>query len=106
MFISLSEGYTHYRIFKKWLQENHITEQNILYAKEIQTIYSMARSTSTIAFMSDITVGDNSGLVKVSLPSVPKFYIRLITNGEAEMSLNLQEFNEIVVEAVKDKFDC
>lgn len=105
MFISLSEGYTHQRIFESWAQEHNIPEPNIIYAKEIQTVHSIAASTSMIAFMSDIIVGENSGLVKVSLKEAPKFFISLILNTEIENSFIQQEFNEAIVGVVKNDFD-
>lgn len=104
MFISLTEGYTHQRIFAKWAQRNQIPEPNIVYAKEIQTVHSIAASTSMLAFMSDIIVGKNKGLVKVPLNEAPKFYISLILNTEMENSFIQQEFNEAVIEAIKNEF--
>lgn len=104
IFISLSEGYTHQRIFEQWATRNNIPEPNIVYAKEIQTIHSIAASTQMIAFMSDIIVGENSGLVKVTLKEAPKFYISLILNTETENSLIQQEFNDALLNAVKSKF--
>lgn len=104
MFISLSEGYTHHRIFEQWARRHDIPEPNIVYAKEIQTVHSIAASTQMVAFMSDIIVGENSGLVKVPLKEAPKFYISLILNTETENSFIQQEFNEALIEAVKSEF--
>lgn len=105
IFISLTEGYTHQRIFEKWAHNNKIAEPNIVYAKEIRTVHSIAASTQMVAFMSDIIVDENSDLVKVSLKEAPKFYISLILNTEMETSLSQQEFNEGVVAAVKEDFE-
>lgn len=104
IFISLSEGYTHQRIFEQWAQRNHIPEPNIVYAKEIQTVHSIAASTQMVAFMSDIIVGENSGLVKVTLEKAPKFYISLILNMETENSFIQQEFNQTLMDAVKSEY--
>lgn len=104
IFISLSEGYTHQRIFEQWAQRNQIPEPNIVYAKEIQTVHSIAASTQMIAFMSDIIVGENSGLVKVTLKEAPKFYISLILNTETKNSLIQQEFNDALLDAVKSEY--
>jgi DNA-binding transcriptional LysR family regulator len=104
MLISLSEGYTHQRIFEQWARANNINEPNIVYAKEIQTVHSIAASTSMMAFMSDIIVGENSGLVKVPLNKAPKFYISLIFNTDMENTFIQQEFNETIIEAVKSEF--
>lgn len=105
MFISLSEGYTHQRIFEQWAQQNHIPEPNIVYAKEIQTVHSIAASTSMVAFMADIIVGESKDLVKVSLKDAPKFYISLILNTETNNSFIQQEFNEALIAAVKGEFN-
>ena len=104
VFISLSEGYTHQRIFGKWASSNNIPEPNVLYAKEIKTVQSIAASTQMIAFMSDIIVEDHSPLVKVPLKNAPKFYISLILNTTTENSLAQEEFNEAVIDAVKKEF--
>lgn len=104
IFISLSEGYTHQRIFEQWAHRNQIPEPNIVYAKEIQTVHSIAASTQMIAFMSDIIVGENSGLVKVTLKEAPKFYISLILNTETKNSLIQQEFNDALLDAVKSEY--
>lgn len=101
VFISLSEGYTHQRIFTQWIQENQIVEPNIVYAKEIKTVLSIAASTQMIAFMSDILVDERSGLVKVPLENAPKFYISLVLNSEAKHSYVQQEFNQAVLDIVQ-----
>lgn len=104
IFISLSEGYTHQRIFEDWARQNKIPEPNIVYAKEIQTAHSIAASTQMVAFMSEIIVGDNSGLVRVPLIGAPKFYVSLILNTEIENTFIQQEFNEALLEAVRSEF--
>ncbi|HLR92561.1 MAG TPA: LysR family transcriptional regulator [Atopostipes sp.] len=104
VFISLSEGYTHQRIFEQWARRSQIAEPNIVYAKEIKTVHSIASSTQMVAFMSDIIVGENDQLVRVPLKSAPKFYISLILNAEAEHSYIQQQFNEAVIDAVKEEF--
>ena len=104
-FISLTEGYTHQRIFEKWAHHNSIPEPNIVYAKEIKTVQSIAASTQMIAFMSKVIVEDHSDLVRVSLKEAPKFYISLILNTEIDNTLIQQEFNDGVIEAVKNEFN-
>lgn len=101
VFISLSEGYTHQRIFAKWALENQIIEPNIVYAKEIKTVLSIAASTQMIAFMTDILVDDRANLVKVPLENAPKFYVSLILNSEAEHSYVQQEFNQAVLDIIQ-----
>jgi len=103
VFISLSEGYTHHRIFEQWAKQNNIKEPNIVYAKEIRTVHSVAESTQIIGFMSDIIVDEHSELVKVSLKDAPPFYISLIMNTEREHSLVQQEFNEDLLDVVTTK---
>jgi len=100
VFISLSEGYTHHRIFERWAEHNQIKDPNIVYANEIRTVHSVAESTQIIGFMSDIIVDEHSELVKVSLREAPPFYISLIMNTDADHSLVQQEFNEAVVNVV------
>jgi len=103
VFISLSEGYTHHRIFKDWADCNQIKEPNIVYANEIKTVHSVAESTQIIGFMSDIIVDEHSELVKVSLNEAPPFYISLIMNTDAEHSLVQQKFNDEVIEIVTNE---
>lgn len=103
VFISLSEGYSHQRIFEKWAKENEIAENNIIYAKEIKTLQTIAQSTEFIAFMSEILVGNDTPLVKVPLEDAPKFYISLIINNHRENSLSQQEFNETVLSLTKNQ---
>lgn len=103
VFISLSEGYSHQRIFEKWAKENKIAENNIIYAKEIKTLQTIAQSTEFIAFMSEILVGNDTPLVKVPLEDAPKFYISLIINNHRENSLSQQEFNETVLSLTKNQ---
>lgn len=105
VFISLSEGYTHQRIFRKWAEHNHIQEPNIVYAKEIKTVQSIAASTRMIAYMSDILVSERTDLVKVRLENAPRFYISLVLNSEAERSHNQQQFHEAILEVVRRHLD-
>ena len=104
VFISLSEGYTHHRIFEKWTQGKHIYEPNVVFANEIKTVLSIAASTHMIAFMSDIIVDDMHDLVKVKIKNPPKFYVSLIVNRETENTLFQQRFNDEVVAIVEDVF--
>ena len=103
VFISLSEGYTHRRIFKQWTRENKIPETNIISAKEIKTLQTIAQSTDFIAFMSEILVGPVTPLVKVRLKNAPKFYISLIINNQRHNSLAQQDFNEHVIALTREK---
>ncbi|AZP05043.1 LysR family transcriptional regulator [Jeotgalibaca ciconiae] len=104
VFISLSEGYTHQRVFEKWANEYRIKEPNIVYAKEIKTVQSIAASTHMVAFMSDILLGNRSDLVKVPLKKAPKFYISLVINTEAKNTYIQQQFNDAVIEIVQNGF--
>lgn len=104
VFISLSEGYTHQRIFEKWTQANHIQEPNIVYAKEIKTVQSIAASTHMIAFMSEILLDDRKDLVKVTLKDAPKFYVSLVINIEAKHSLIQQQFNDALMAVIQEDF--
>ncbi len=104
VYISLSEGYTHHRIFEQWAQQNAIPEPNIVYAKEIRTVHSIASSTQMAAFMSDIIVDDPTDLVKVPIKDAPKFYISLIYNTDMENTFVQQEFNEAVIEVVEKEY--
>lgn len=97
VFISLSEGYSHQRIFVKWATENQIPENNIIYAKEIKTLQTIAQSTDFIAFMSEILLSRDTPLIQVRLENAPKFYISLIINNHRENSLAQQEFNERII---------
>lgn len=100
--ISLSEGYTHHRIFEKWAESHNITEPNIVYAKEIKTVRSIAASTQMIGFMSSILLSDQTDLVKVNLKGAPKFYISLVLNTEAENSYVQQQFNDAFIEIIRE----
>lgn len=102
VFISLSEGYSHQRIFEKWAKKNHIADHNIIYAKEIKTLLTIAQSTSFIAFMSEILVSPDSPLVQVRLENAPKFYISLIINSQRENTLAQQEFNEKIIQLTQN----
>ena len=101
VFISLSEGYTHHRIFEKWATHHGIVEPNIVYAKEIKTVKSIATSTHMVGFMSHILMSEDMDLVKVHLTGAPKFYISLVLNTEAENSYVQQKFNQAFIEVVK-----
>lgn len=103
IFISLSEGYTHQRIFENWAKNNHIKKPDIVYAKEIKTVQSIAASTQMVAFMSDILLGERSDLVKVRLEKAPKFYISLVLNTETDVSFMQQQFHEAIIEVVTKK---
>lgn len=104
VFIALSEGYTHQRIFEDWTQAQFKNDPNVVYAKEINTVLSIASSTNMVAFMSDIIVNNARNLVKVTLKDAPRFYISLISNKEIEHTLFQQTFNEEVVTAVEKTF--
>ncbi len=104
VYLSLAEGYTHHRIFEKWAQQKEISEQDIIYAKEIRTLHSIASSTQMAAFMSDIIVDEPTELVKVPLKEAPKFYISLIYNSEMQNTLVQQAFNEAVIDVVKKEY--
>ena len=104
VFISLSEGYTHHRIFEKWTQGKHIYGPNVVFANEIKTVLSIAASTHMVAFMSDIIVDDMHDLVKVTIKNPPKFYVSLIVNKDTENTLFQQRFNDEVVDIVENVF--
>lgn len=101
VFISLSEEYTHHRIFDKWATAHGIVEPNIVYAKEIKTVKSIAASTQMVGFMSNILMSEDTDLVKVRLEGAPKFYISLVLNTEADNSYIQKQFNEAFIEIVK-----
>src|SRR5690625_1609544 len=101
VFISLSEEYTHHRIFDKWATAHGIVEPNIVYAKEIKTVKSIAASTQMVGFMSNILMSEDTDLVEVRLERAPKFYISLVLNTEADNSYIQQQFNEAFIEIVK-----
>ena len=102
LFVSLTQGYTHERIFEEWTKNNHIEQPQTLYTKEIQTALSIASSTNMLAFMSDILVKDRPGLVRVPIENAPKFYISLIVNKNLNNATYFQkEFNEKMIELVE-----
>lgn len=102
LFVSLTQGYTHERIFEEWTKSNHIEQPQTLYTKEIQTALSIASSTNMLAFMSDILVKDRPGLVRVPIENAPKFYISLIVNNNLKNATYFQkEFNEKMIELVE-----
>ncbi|ALV21913.1 MAG: LysR family transcriptional regulator [Carnobacterium sp.] len=99
LFISLAQGYTHQRIFKQWMKDNHIEQPQTLYTKEIQTALSIASSTHMLAFMSDILVEDRPRLVRIPIENAPQFYISLIVNKKLSNTTYFQtEFNEVLIE--------
>lgn len=103
LFVSLTQGYTHERIFEEWTKSNHIEQPQTLYTKEIQTALSIASSTNMLAFMSDILVKDRPGLVRVPIENAPKFYISLIVNNNLKNATYFQkEFNEKMIELTQD----
>ncbi|MDE1547981.1 LysR family transcriptional regulator [Jeotgalibaca caeni] len=102
--ISLSEGYTHQRIFEKWGQSLGIKEPNIVYAKEIKTVQSIAASTQMVAFMSDILLGERTDLVRVPIQKPPKFYVSLIINTEIENNYIQQEFHDAIIDVITKDF--
>lgn len=104
VFIALVEGYTHQRIFEDWTNTHFNREPDVVYAKEIKTVLSIAASTNMISFMSDIIVSDSDNLVKVTLADAPCFYVSLVYNTKIELTLFQQEFNEEFVQAVKQTF--
>lgn len=104
VFIALVEGYTHQRIFDDWTNTHFNREPDVVYAKEIKTVLSIAASTNMISFMSDIIVSDSDNLVKVTLADAPCFYVSLVYNTKIEQTLFQQEFNEEFVQAVKQTF--
>lgn len=104
VFISLSEGYTHHRIFEKWTQGKKIYGPNVVFANEIKTVLSIAASTHMVAFMSNIVVDDMHDLVRVSIQNPPKFYVSLILNKNTEQTLFQQKFNDEMVKIVTDVF--
>ena len=104
VFISLSEGYTHHRIFEKWTQGKKMYGPNVVFANEIKTVLSIAASTHMIAFMSNIVVDDTHDLVRVSIQNPPKFYVSLILNKNTEQTLFQQKFNDEMVKIVTDVF--
>lgn len=102
LFVSLTQGYTHERIFEEWTKSNHIAQPQTLYTKEIQTALSIASSTNMLAFMSDILVKDRPDLVRVPIENAPKFYISLIVNKNLSNATYFQkEFNEKMIELVE-----
>ncbi|MER2294982.1 MAG: LysR family transcriptional regulator [Desemzia incerta] len=102
LFVSLTQGYTHERIFEEWTKSNNIEQPQTLYTKEIQTALSIASSTNMLAFMSDILVKDRPGLVRVPIENAPKFYISLIVNKNLSNTTYFQkEFNEKMIELVE-----
>lgn len=104
VFISLSEGYTHHRIFEKWTQGKKIFGPNVVFANEIKTVLSIAASTHMVAFLSDIVVDDMHDLVKITLKNPPQFYVSLIVNNLAENTFFQQKFNDEIINIVKDVF--
>lgn len=104
VFISLSEGYTHHRIFDDWTQGKKLFTPNIVFANEIKTVLSIAASTHMIAFLSEIVVDDTHDLVKVTLKNPPIFYVSLIVNKEIDHTYFQQQFNDEMVEVVKEVF--
>ena len=102
LFVSLTQGYTHERIFEEWTKSNNIEQPQTLYTKEIQTALSIASSTNMLAFMSDILVKDRPDLVRVPIENAPKFYISLIVNKNLSNATYFQkEFNEKMIELVE-----
>ena len=102
LFVSLTQGYTHERIFEEWTKSNNIEQPQTLYTKEIQTALSIASSTNMLAFMSDILVKDRPGLARVPIENAPKFYISLIVNKNLSNATYFQkEFNEKMIELVE-----
>lgn len=102
LFVSLTQGYTHERIFEEWTKSNHIEQPQTLYTKEIQTALSITSSTNMLAFMSDILVKDRPGLIRVPIENAPKFYISLIVNKNLSNATYFQkEFNEKMIELVE-----
>ena len=102
LFVSLTQGYTHERIFEEWTKSSNIEQPQTLYTKEIQTALSIASSTNMLAFMSDILVKDRPGLVRVPIENAPKFYISLIVNKNLNNATYFQkEFNDRMVELVE-----
>lgn len=102
LFVSLTQGYTHERIFEEWTKSNNIEQPQTLYTKEIQTALSIASSTNMLAFMSDILVKDRPGLIRVPIENAPKFYISLIVNKNLSNATYFQkEFNEKMIELVE-----
>lgn len=104
VFISLSEGYTHHRIFENWTQGKKIYGPNVVFANEIKTVLSIAASTHMVAFMSDIVVDDMHDLVKVTIKNPPQFYVSLIVNNKAEHTFFQQKFNDEVTDIVEEVF--
>lgn len=103
LFISLEQGYTHQRIFEKWVTDNRLKAPQTLYTKEIQTALAIASSTDMVAFMSDILVKDRSKLVRVPIENGPKFYLSLIINRKLHHLNNYQsEFNSVLLELATD----
>lgn len=102
LFVSLTQGYTHERIFEEWTKSSNIDQPQTLYTKEIQTALSIASSTNMLAFMSDILVKDRPGLVRVPIKNAPKFYISLIINKNLDNTTYFQkEFNQKMIELVE-----
>ncbi|SFQ46517.1 DNA-binding transcriptional regulator, LysR family [Desemzia incerta] len=102
LFVSLTQGYTHERIFEEWTKSSNIDQPQTLYTKEIQTALSIASSTNMLAFMSDILVKDRPGLVRVPIKNAPKFYISLIINKNLDNTTYFQkEFNKKMIELVE-----
>ncbi len=104
VFISLSEGYTHHRIFEEWTKDKKIFTPNIVFANEIKTVLSIAASTHMVAFMSQIIVDDMHDLVEVTLRNPPAFYVSLILNNEIEHTFFQEQFNDEIVHIVQNRF--
>src|SRR5699024_8310915 len=100
-FISLSEEDTHHRIFDKWATAHGIVEPNIVYAKKIKTVTSIATSTQMVGFMSNLLISEDKDLGKVGVDGASKSYISLVLNTEADNSYIQQQFNEAFIEIVK-----
>lgn len=98
VFISLTQGYTHQRVFDQWAKANQIEQPKTLFTKEIQTALSIASSTNMLAFMSDVLVKDHYNLVKIPIKNAPKFYISLIVNKENNTTYFQKEFNDIMIQ--------
>lgn len=103
-FVSLAKGYTHQRIFDKWIAENNIPLSHIHYTDEIQTANSMIASGMSASLMIDLLVRDRPDILKIPLKNAPKFYISLLINNKAELTSIQKRFNDTLIQAVKESF--
>ncbi|RPA65532.1 LysR family transcriptional regulator [Aerococcus agrisoli] len=104
--LSLSQGYTHQRIFHDWLAANHLEDEvTLLYTKEIRTALSIASTSHMLAFMSPIIADRHLDLVQLTIENAPKFYISLVVNTAEQYGHNQRIFNEEMADIASDLYE-